>query len=77
MKQRTKTLFVLIGLLFCLVMAGCQASPGGNKEMGERQSLQQTLPVLEQQNRTATSGLVVHFIDVGQGDSILVQTPAG
>jgi len=80
---------VAVLLVFLLLLAGCGSpqqsnnpaetkpapvSDGGNFQ---QQASQQPPPALPQTTEKASSGLKVHFLDVGQADSILVQLPNG
>jgi beta-lactamase superfamily II metal-dependent hydrolase len=60
MQKRMFTLLTVILCIVSIVAAGC-----GNATVQPRQS--STKPV--------EAGVAVHFIDVGQGDAILIKTP--
>ena len=75
--MKNKSLCLIIFFLFSLFISGCTARNSVqpvNSPAGQAQE--------QAQNITLPSGspgnmLKVHFIDVGQGDAILVQTPTG
>ncbi len=70
MRKKLRTLFPFLVIL-CLLLAGCSSSTAATG-----QSTGQTASVPAQGDggsEAAEELLTVHFIDVGQGDSILIQ----
>lgn len=74
--RRLWVLILVVGVLL-LGLAGCGDSRSGDKPSVDKSGQEQALPVDSDHITKQGSGLRVHFIDVGQGDSILVITPAG
>ncbi|MEN6328120.1 MAG: MBL fold metallo-hydrolase [Syntrophomonas sp.] len=68
-------LIILLLCIFTLLLGGC--SSGDNTQRQEASP--EKVPALSQQEQSppAKTILKIHFIDVGQGDSILIQSPQG
>lgn len=63
----------LLSILIILSLSGCMSS-----DIGHNRDVQDTHFTLEQDTGVQNKNdLIVSFIDVGQGDSILVQAPSG
>lgn len=71
-------LFRVVGIIFCLflvlIAAGCTDSKTTSSDKSSTQATEQSTPITDQ-NVSTLSGqnLTVHFLDVGQGDSILIE----
>ncbi len=69
-----RLLFIIsVILMACLVLGGCAMGTGEDNQDNAAVSV----PVGQGNDRDETGKLTVSFIDVGQGDAILIQTPAG
>ena len=87
-RRRLIPVVLFLAVLLC-TLVGCSTATNSNLEKPTTQNVQETtsqdnnsqaaLAATSQStsNRSATNQLKVHFLDVGQADSILVQLPNG
>lgn len=70
--RRIHKIFVIF-LAMLFLLAGC----GSGDQLGQQAQQMDLAPTIGDKDVINEAQLKVHFIDVGQGDSILIQTPGG